>query len=284
MKKINIIILIILFSANVFAIRNPSAVYCEAMGYEFNIEKTTEGEVGKCKLPTGELVIAWEFLRGEVAQEYSYCEKQGYELKMVYGGDKCASISSQNCAVCVLENGEEVEVTQLMDLDFNEATCGDGVCTGIEENPGNCPQDCPSGTEDFYCDEITDGKCDPDCKNGEDPDCPVTMISELKAEQALEEKEIPLKTDLELKEDKESEKSNLPLIAGLSFLIIIIISGVLISNKMRSSSSTEEKDILKLKPYIINSRRKGYSKQQITQTLLKRGWNSKIIEKAFKFK
>ena len=78
--------------------------------------------------------------------------------------------------------------------------------------------------------------------------------------------------------------SKLPLIAGLSFLIIIIISGALIYNKMRSSSSTEEKDILKLKPYIINSRRKGYSKQQITQTLLKRGWNSKIIEKAFKFK
>jgi len=76
-----------------------------------------------------------------------------------------------------LENGTEVEVTDLMNLSFRETICGDGIC-GMPENYGTCPKDCPSGSYDNFCDGIKDGKCDPDCKEkyGEsaikmDPDC-----------------------------------------------------------------------------------------------------------------
>ncbi len=47
--------------------------------------------------------------------------------------------------------------------------CGNDVCN-INENYGTCPQDCPSGRRDGYCDREEDERCDPDCKE-EDPDC-----------------------------------------------------------------------------------------------------------------
>jgi len=96
----------------VMAVRNPSAVYCHEMGYEYVPE-------GICKLPDGSEVIAWEFLRGEVGQEYSYCAEQGYEMKTINDSKKCSSIYSHNCGVCVLDSGEEVEVSKLMNLDFS---------------------------------------------------------------------------------------------------------------------------------------------------------------------
>jgi len=49
--------------------------------------------------------------------------------------------------------------------------CGNKICEYPMENYGNCPQDCASGGGDGYCDKVEDGKCDPDCKIGEDPDC-----------------------------------------------------------------------------------------------------------------
>lgn len=146
------------------ALRNPSAVYCEAMGYNYVIFSSPYGDVGKCVLPNGEAVNAWDFYRGEVALDYSYCAKQGYEAKHVERED-CKS-----CLVCVLPDGREVEVAELMGLSFEETTCGDGVC-GIPENYSSCPQDCSSGEEDGYCDAVKDGICDPDCTKGEDADC-----------------------------------------------------------------------------------------------------------------
>ena len=49
--------------------------------------------------------------------------------------------------------------------------CGDKICQYPEENYTNCPQDCPSGGKDGYCDKAKDGRCDPDCAAGEDADC-----------------------------------------------------------------------------------------------------------------
>lgn len=59
-------------------------------------------------------------------------------------------------------------------------TCGDGTCascgSGTDphacESFATCPEDCPSGGEDEYCDGEEDDVCDPDCARGEDPDCP----------------------------------------------------------------------------------------------------------------
>ncbi|MCX6710457.1 MAG: hypothetical protein NTV63_05935, partial [Candidatus Woesearchaeota archaeon] len=48
--------------------------------------------------------------------------------------------------------------------------CGNSICDNTESYL-NCPDDCPSGGRDLYCDSKSDGRCDPDCAKSEDPDC-----------------------------------------------------------------------------------------------------------------
>lgn len=167
-----IIVLLISVSVDVaFGLKNPSAVYCEQMGYEFIVETTESGQMGVCKFSETESCPAWDFLTGKCGKEYSYCSKKGYQLKTTNDRKKCSSIPfSRECAVCILKDGTEVEVTKLMGLSFEEGVCGDGRCV-LGENYKTCPQDCPSGSADFYCDGILDGICDPDCTLKKDPDC-----------------------------------------------------------------------------------------------------------------
>jgi putative hemolysin len=152
---------------------NPSAVYCDALGYEYEIVQTPEGEVGQCQVAADKTADAWNFLEGKEAPEYSYCSKSGYALKVVTDRTICARFMTEQCAVCVKEDGTEVEVTELMGLSFEETTCGDGTC-GLPETYATCPQDCPSGSADGICDKAADGICDEDCvmlNITGDPDC-----------------------------------------------------------------------------------------------------------------
>lgn len=153
----------------VMGLLNPAAVYCEKLGYKYLSEEET------CELPDGSKVNAWEFLQGKIAKKYSYCKKVGYEIKTVKDPERCIRFLLDECAVCVLENGTEIEVTELMGLNFEETVCGDGIC-GFPENYRTCPQDCLSGSWDGYCDGVADGKCDQDCifmnVSEKDPDCP----------------------------------------------------------------------------------------------------------------
>lgn len=161
--------MMILLVVRVYAILDPSAVYCDAMGYEFTIKETESGVISACVLSDGTEVNSWDFLKGKIGKEYSYCEKEGYILKTIEDSEKCSSIFSYDCAVCV-KDGEEIEVTTLMNLSFDESLCGDGIC--MLETYYGCPEDCPSGYGDGYCDKVDDGRCDPDCVRGGDSDCP----------------------------------------------------------------------------------------------------------------
>jgi len=212
-----LIFAVLLFNVN--AIKNPSAVYCEEMGYEFTIESTDEGERGLCKLPDGTNVGAWDFLKGVVAQEFSYCNKQGYDLSIIADSEKCSSVFSYDCAVCVKENGEEVEVTRLMNLNFNEGICGDGFCT-IDETRDSCSQDCPPSIADNKCDNVVDGICDPDCTKEEDFDCEAVPENE----QQTQREDIGKGVD---------KKSNLPWIIGLSLLTITIVTVIFLHRRTR---------------------------------------------------
>ena len=177
MKKLILIVLLIFVFFNILAIEgmlNPAAVYCNELGYSYVTKETPEGQISVCKFPDGTECPSWDFLLGKCGTEYSYCKIKGYEIKSVFDYEKCSSISNPECSVCILENGSEVEVTKLMGLSFIEGKCGDGKCT-IGENYNNCPEDCPSGSYDMYCDKVEDGICDPDCIEremiDEDPDC-----------------------------------------------------------------------------------------------------------------
>lgn len=150
MKNLTILFLslIIMFLAMfslVNALKNPSSVYCSALGYEYSKIQTTEGEQGICKLPDGSTTDAWNFLKGKEKSQYSFCVENGYGIRTIQDNNKCASISSNECAVCIFNNGTEIEVTKLMGLNFAEGVCGDGVCV-LGENYQNCPQDCPPST------------------------------------------------------------------------------------------------------------------------------------------
>ncbi len=83
----------------------------------------------------------------------------------------CHAMGYDECLVCILPDGTTSEVTHLMNLSFEETTCGDGSC-GMPENVITCPADCKSGGWDNLCDGVRDGRCDPDCPDGKgDPDC-----------------------------------------------------------------------------------------------------------------
>jgi putative hemolysin len=163
---------LILSTSQTFAMLNPAAAYCSALGYEYFTGLTKKGERTLCKLPNNEIVDAYDFLRGKVALTWSYCAKMGYEVKRVESSDIC-----KDCTVCILRDGTEVEGTKLMKLNVMESLCGDGTC-GTSENFSNCPQDCPSGGMDNFCDGIQDQRCDSDCvERGEnDADCPLIFV------------------------------------------------------------------------------------------------------------
>jgi putative hemolysin len=151
---------------------DPSFVYCTEMGYSFHIVETPEGDLGACELPDGSLVNSWWFLEGRVKEEYSYCAVQGYETKIV-SDERCENIysGSGNCTVCVLPDGSEAELKELMGMNFSSLVCGDGVCGMGPENYLTCPEDCPSNASDGICNPQAGDGCDPDCEGGEDPDC-----------------------------------------------------------------------------------------------------------------
>jgi putative hemolysin len=154
------------------ALKNPAAVYCIAMGYQNTIAKDTGGnDVDMCIMPDGKAVDGWMFLKGTVAQQYSWCAKHGYGQKTVFSRAVCGQFLTDSCAVCVAKDAKETEVTRMMGLSFEEATCGDGIC-GAPENFESCPQDCPHGSMDQVCESGLDGRCDPDCTGLiSDPDC-----------------------------------------------------------------------------------------------------------------
>ena len=157
-----------------FAMKNPSAVYCTGLGYLFSIENTPAGEIGQCTLPNNLTVSAWKFIQGEEGLNYTYCRQKGYDQKVIHDATVCQNAFADSCVVCIVGGNQEVEATKLMNLSYNEAICGDGIC-GFGEKYGICPQDCPSGSWDGYCDRVKDNICDPDCVKGEDPDCPMLV-------------------------------------------------------------------------------------------------------------
>ncbi len=88
---------------------NPSAAYCEELGYEYETKDTKEGEVGVCNFPDNSSANAWDFYSGESGDEFSYCAIKGHKSKIE---ENCAW--SSKCEVCILSNGESVPAFVLM--------------------------------------------------------------------------------------------------------------------------------------------------------------------------
>ncbi len=93
---------------------DPSATYCNKLGYQWETLETEEGYAGACILPDETIVDAWDFLRGKEKAEYSYCALQGYDYETVYADDRCDKIFSEECLLCILPDGTKKEVMTLM--------------------------------------------------------------------------------------------------------------------------------------------------------------------------
>ncbi|NLL10894.1 MAG: DUF333 domain-containing protein [Methanomicrobiales archaeon] len=161
-KQIGIILLVLcmVLIPSVVALKNPAAVYAEALGYQYvTMEEKGAGMRGFVVLPDGARVSGWDFLKGKAGEQYSACAQLGGKQTTVKDKQLCSAIYSDTCAVCELPNGTRAEVTVLLKLDFSESICGDGTC-GMPENEKTCPEDCPKDGMDEYC---GGGAQDPDC-------------------------------------------------------------------------------------------------------------------------
>ncbi|WP_319642015.1 DUF333 domain-containing protein [Methanovulcanius yangii] len=124
MKHVRCIMVLIIGAALLLpgatALLNPAAVYCDAMNYTYTVESDETGERGYCVVDAGTHIDAWAFLRGEEGTEYGYCERQGYDTRTITDPALCADVYSDSCAVCVLPDGNIMEVTALMGLSYKE--------------------------------------------------------------------------------------------------------------------------------------------------------------------
>jgi putative hemolysin len=97
---------------------NPATKYCTDSGYVWEKKMTDEGEIGICVMPSGEKLEEWSFATGRTGEEWSYCEKKGLKLKIISDVEKCRNVLSEECAVCVLDDGTYAEVTKLLKTDI----------------------------------------------------------------------------------------------------------------------------------------------------------------------
>lgn len=104
--------------SNVFGASNPAAHYCEILGYEYSVEVDAEGnEVELCTLPDGSKVDAWDFYRGKVKPEFSYCSKYGYKSENRQVETEGYTVECQYCikANALRSGSEGIPVDQLME-------------------------------------------------------------------------------------------------------------------------------------------------------------------------
>jgi putative hemolysin len=121
----NIFILVILFTPCIHGVAqrgnypNPVAVYCEKMGYKYQIDYDNNGnQKGFCILPDDSKIDAWDFYKGEIKKEYSYCARNGYSMATKVIKENGFIIE---CPYCVNDNSDnrgfnEIPMTKLMKL------------------------------------------------------------------------------------------------------------------------------------------------------------------------
>ena len=108
---------------------NPAAVYCQELGYEYEIVDRPEGQHGRCVFPDGSRCDEWSFLEGKCGQSYSYCASQGYGLITKSDGK---NPFSREYSVCVHDQQEIGPVTELMGL---SEKAGRGT-SPVKQEPG----------------------------------------------------------------------------------------------------------------------------------------------------
>jgi len=111
-----------LLSQPLVGMGNPAAVYCQELGFEYQVVEGEAGQHAVCQLPGEKTCDDWAFLQGECGQEYNYCAQQGLETVVKSDGKNSLS---QVYAACVDGSGREIgQVVELMELEEKSLGCG----------------------------------------------------------------------------------------------------------------------------------------------------------------
>ncbi len=116
-SKIAFLALALLAVPAAMGVPNPSAVYCDALGYEIE----TRNNDGCCVFPDGSACELWSFYRGECGQKFTYCEQQGYRIE-----NRVEDIGTFTVeyAVCIFDDGSECS-----EQSYLKGECGPSNCT-----------------------------------------------------------------------------------------------------------------------------------------------------------
>ena len=85
---------------------NPSAVYCEGLGYSMENVTREGGQDADCLFPDGSRCAAWDFLAGRCGTEFSFCEGQGFTIVAVNNIATCRFPDGSTCDEFAYFSGE----------------------------------------------------------------------------------------------------------------------------------------------------------------------------------
>ncbi len=123
----------VIMSVSVWAVVNPSAVFCEELGYDYNIDEST------CVFPDGSHCKGWKFYEGECGSEWYEevsCREAGEALDIGECCNGLEKIKNRNIFGDNCQQSEAVGGSMHVCSD-----CGNGVCEEWE-SICNCPDDC----------------------------------------------------------------------------------------------------------------------------------------------
>jgi len=76
---------------------NPASFYCQEMGYKLTMQETDQGTEGICVFPDGAECEEWEFLAGGCYIEWTFCQRQGYNISAGDGMGICTFPDGSTC-------------------------------------------------------------------------------------------------------------------------------------------------------------------------------------------
>ncbi len=81
----------------VLDLANPSAVYCEGLGYSLESVERNGGMDADCIFSDGTRCAAWDLLSGRCGQEFTYCGLQGYSIEEAANIGNCRFSDGSDC-------------------------------------------------------------------------------------------------------------------------------------------------------------------------------------------
>lgn len=211
----------------------------------------------------GFLVKTISFDNSEIGKAYyNLSENKKYLIYMPY---------SENAARIELYNPKNSIVMDISVSSFAN-TCGNKICEE-HESYESCTKDCKSGSKDDFCDEASDGICDPDCSVKTDADCrngEAKGNASIAAKQGFEEEQKSETQEI-------NEKPNYLLWVLLVLAIVVIALSFLFIKKRKEGQTSNS-----LKEYVSENIRRGFTLQQIKEALYRGGYSEKEVDKAVK--